>query len=64
MNEFKDPLNDASDLSTILAKDAIYNAAGIVAYELYDEVSKMHMHSVFVLVAYSHSAIIFAKIIF
>jgi hypothetical protein len=38
VNEFQAPLTDASDLPNILAKDALYNAAGIVAYELYDEV--------------------------
>lgn len=31
-------LNDQSDLKSILAKDAIYNAAGLVSFNLYDEV--------------------------
>lgn len=31
-------LNDESDLKSILAKDAIYNAAGLVSFNLYDEV--------------------------
>lgn len=31
-------LNDESDLKSILAKDAIYNAAGLVSFTLYDEV--------------------------
>lgn len=38
MNEFQSPLKDPNDTATILAKDALYNAAGITAYELYDEV--------------------------
>lgn len=33
-----DVLNDESDLKSILAKDAIYNAAGLVSFTLYDEV--------------------------
>ncbi len=32
-------LNDESDLKSILAKDAIYNAAGLVSFNLYDEVN-------------------------
>ncbi|CAL8143654.1 unnamed protein product [Orchesella dallaii] len=39
LNEFQAPLKDPQDLQTILAKDALYNAAGITAYELYDEFS-------------------------
>ena len=31
-------LNSESDLKTILAKDAIYNAAGLSAFNLFDEV--------------------------
>ncbi|KAJ6635893.1 Importin-11 [Pseudolycoriella hygida] len=31
-------LNDQSDLKSILAKDAIYNAAGLVSFNLYDEI--------------------------
>jgi len=38
MNEFQAPLKDPQDLQTILAKDALYNAAGLTAFELYDEV--------------------------
>lgn len=38
LNEFQVPLKDPQDLQTILAKDALYNAAGITAYEIYDEV--------------------------
>lgn len=30
---------DPSDLNAILKKDAIYNAVGIAAFDLYDEVS-------------------------
>lgn len=32
-------MKDPQDLQAILAKDALYNAAGITAYELYDEFS-------------------------
>lgn len=38
MKEYETPLKDPQDRSTILAKDALYNAVGITAYELYDEV--------------------------
>lgn len=33
-----DELKDESDLKSILAKDAIYNAAALVSFGLYDEV--------------------------
>ncbi|XP_035704828.1 importin-11 isoform X2 [Folsomia candida] len=39
MKEYETPLKDPQDRSTILAKDALYNAVGITAYELYDEFS-------------------------
>lgn len=36
--EFEAPLQDPNDRNRIIAKDSLYNAIGITAYELYDEV--------------------------
>lgn len=38
VKEYEAPVADSQDRAIILAKDALYNAVGITAYELYDEV--------------------------
>lgn len=39
-------LNDESDLKSILTKDAIYNAAGLVSFNLNDEVTVTYSYSI------------------
>lgn len=42
MQMWEGPITDIRDHARILAKDALYNAAGIVACELYDEVCRFY----------------------